>query len=269
MPATKNILVRCDQIDPPKHARKLDQDKVDRLAKSIATNGLLQSPGVVATGDRYRLVYGNHRLHAWIKNGHDQIEVRLLGDESSDVSELSISLQENHVREAESFDDALKRVEQRAKELGCSFSRAAELEQVKPAYVSRARKIVKQFDSKTLEIAKAKKVGFSVLYELSKENDLNRRTKLLASYIDGSMNRQAIAEAVKNQPRKEKPSKLTLTMTSEHAVVKIVVAESTTHECIQRELATRRKELATHQKNGIPVKLLPEILKGGQANVDR
>ena len=159
MSQPKNIMVACDQIDPPQNACKIKPQKVKRLVKSIQANGLLQPPGVVAIGDRYRLVYGNHRFQAWQKLGHTEIEVRLLPPDTSVGQELSISLQENHVRENEDFEDTFARVEQRAKQMNCSFKKAAELENVSPTYVSRAKKILDRLGRGVIQKSQRKRRG--------------------------------------------------------------------------------------------------------------
>ena len=160
MSQAKNIVVNCDQVAPPNNACKLKPKKLDKLVKSIKANGLLQPPGVIKNGDRYRIVYGHHRFKAWQRIGHQEIEVRLLPADTTASKELSISLHENHVREKEDFDDTLARVENRAKDLGCSFKQAAELENVNEAYVSRAKKIVKKLGQQLVRTAKEKGVGF-------------------------------------------------------------------------------------------------------------
>ena len=262
MSQAKNIVVPCDRIDPPNNACKIKPAKVKKLIQSIKANGLLQPPGVIQVGDRFRIVYGNHRFQAWLQLGNQEIEVRVL---PADTNELSISLQENHVREPEDFEDTLARVEKRAKQLGCSLKRAAELENVKPAYISRAKKIVKNLDDAVIRLSKEKGVGFSVLYQISGVEG-KRQMELLSAYLDGSMNREAIAKAVK---QKSKPTVklLTLSANTGKAIFNLTLPATTTYEQILQELSALKKLLTTHHKNGIPVKLLPEVLKGGQANV--
>ena len=188
--------------------------------------------------------------------------------ETSSEEELSISLQENHVREKEDFDDTLARVEKRAKQLGCSFKKAAELEQVNPAYVSRAKKIVDRVDPKVLELAKAKGVGLSVLYEVASTDDSKLQRKLIESYVAGSMNREAIAQAVKKKPAPA-AKKVTIDRVTETATLKMVVLVTATYEQLFEQLAELKKQLASSKKNGIPVKLLPEVMKGGRTDVVR
>ncbi len=266
MSRSRNVIVPCGLIDPPDNACKVKPRKVAKLAKSIETNGLLQPPGVVAVGNRYRVVYGNHRFHAWLELGHAEIEVRVLPPDTTADQELSISLQENHVREKEDFDDTLARVEKRAKQMKCSFKKAAEIENVNPTYVSRARKIMQSLGSKVVQAAKDRGVGLSVLYEIASVKDVNRQKELFDAYLNGSMNREAIVKATK---RKSKASvkKVTINRATDVASIKLVVMAAATYEQIYQQLAELKKQLTTNQKNGIPVKLLPEIMKGGQKDV--
>ena len=90
MAQPQNVVITCDLVDPPNDACQIKPHKVKRLAQSIHVNGLLQPPGVVKVGQRFRLVYGNHRFHAWQTLGHAKIEVRVLPSETSAEQELSI-----------------------------------------------------------------------------------------------------------------------------------------------------------------------------------
>ena len=265
MPVSQNLIIPCDQIEPPNNACKIKPKKVEKLIKSIKVNGLIQPPGVIKDGDKYRLVYGHHRLKAWQQIGHAKIEVRLV---PSDANELSISLQENQVREPEDFEDTVIRVKRRAKDLGCTDKRAAEIENVNPAYISRAKKILKKLDSQVLALAKEKGVGFSVLYQLSSA-DHNRQMELIQAYIDGRINRDAIIEAIKPKQasRKNKGKTTTVERKTKDTSIKIVCHEETTYSTIYQELIELKKEIRNFERNGIPVRLLHEAMKGGDANV--
>lgn len=62
---TRNIQkIRVDLIDTPNRLRRADPARVEALAGMITEVGQLQPIEVVATGDRFRLVFGLHRLEA-------------------------------------------------------------------------------------------------------------------------------------------------------------------------------------------------------------
>lgn len=62
---TRNIQqIGVDLIDTPNRLRRADPARVEALAGMITEVGQLQPIEVVATGDRYRLVFGLHRLEA-------------------------------------------------------------------------------------------------------------------------------------------------------------------------------------------------------------
>ncbi len=265
MSQPKNIVIACDLIDPPNDACKIKPDKVERLAKSVKVNGLLQPPGVVAVGDRYRMVYGNHRFHAWLGLGNSEIEVRVLPPSTSTEQELSISLQENHVREDECFFDTLARVEKRAKQRKCSFKEAAKLEDVNPNYVSRVKRIAR-IDKPLLKRAMANEVGFSVLYEISGTTDVERQKQFLDAYLEGSMNREAIADAAKKKSKRP-VKKVNIERVEEDATIKITARANATYALVYRRLAELQKFLKTCEKNGIPLDLVSKVKKGGQENV--
>jgi ParB/RepB/Spo0J family partition protein len=260
------MIVACGLIDPPNDACKIKPKKVARLVKSIEANGLLQPPGVVAVEARYRIVYGNHRLHAWRKLGHSKIEVRVLSADTSAEQELSISLQENHVREDEDFFDTLARVEKRAKQRDCTFKEAAKLEDVNHAYVSRVKRIA-QIDEPVLEKATANEVGFSVLYAISGTKNAKHQGKYLDAYLAGSMNREAIEKSIKGEKAAPPAKRLNLKRATELAEMNLKLDAEATHEDAIAELDSWKKDLKTDQQNGIPLKRFNEIKRKGKQNV--
>lgn len=263
----KNLVVDCGLIDPPNNACKLKPKKIEKLIASFRANGLLQPPGVVEAQGRFRIIYGHHRFRAWQKMGHSEIEVRVLPPELVKSRELSISLQENHVREPEDFEDTLARVELRAKELGCTFKDAAQAENVNPAYISRAQKIVRNLAPAVLKKARSKGVGFSVLYELAAAKTEAEQGKFLDAYLAGTMKRDAIASAIKKRKPKAKPKQMRMTKSSSKSEITLVVDKDATYERIQQIVTGFAKDFKTHQKNGIPVGVLPELFKKGGGHV--
>ena len=267
MSEPKNMVIACDLIDPPNDACQIKPKKVQRLAKSIKTNGLLQPPGVVAVDGRYRIVYGNHRLHAWRLLGQSKIEVRVLSADTSAEQELSISLQENHVREDEDFLDTLARVEKRAMQRGCTFKEAAKLEDVNPNYVSRVKRIKKEINEAVLEKARAQEVGISVLYAISGEKNAKHQERYLDAYLAGSMNREGVDASIKKKKSASPAKKLSLKRVTESAELNLKLDSEASYEDAIAELDSWKKDLKTNQRNGIPLKLVNEVKKGRKKNV--
>lgn len=267
MPEPRNVVIECDLIDPPNDACKIKSTKVERLAKSIEQNGLLQPPGVVVDEERYRIVYGHHRFHAWLKLGHSEIEVRVLPSGTSAEQELSISLQENHAREDEDFFDTLARVEKRAKQRGCKFKEAAKLEGVKHSYISRVKRIYTRIDGKMLEEAIGKEVGFSVLYAISGTDDEKLQRFCLDGYLAGTMNRDAIEKAIKKKKSVRSRKKLTLRRKTRVSEQIMKLDEGASYDDAVGELDRWKRELRTNERNGIPLEYVNKVKKKGEKDV--
>ena len=80
-------------IDVPKERRRLKKATVAEIADSVRVVGLLQPIGLRPIGDRYRLVFGRHRLEAFCMLGRDEIPAIPL--ELDDVAEASAADAEN------------------------------------------------------------------------------------------------------------------------------------------------------------------------------
>ncbi len=252
--------IPCLQIDPPNNACKLKPAKVDRLARSIKNSGLLQPPGVIPVGQRFRIVYGFHRFMACQKLGQECIEVRILPPETTADAELSISLQENHIREPEDVEDTLVRIEQLASSRKCSIAKASEMVGVSGSYASKARKIGQELCREAKQIAKTNRVGISVLYELAKVSTKPKQVELLNAYVNGEMDREGIVKATKQRP-KSMGRKLRLALMIEGISVKLSMPSDATYDRLISLLASLRSQFTTHRKNRIPVKLLAEVMQ--------
>ena len=256
--------IPLDKIDRMQPARKLDLQLVKRLAKSITQHdGLFQPVGLVPDGDRYRLIWGNHRLEACILAGRNSIESRLLPPDTTPDQELAYSLQENHLRAEEDIESTLVRVEAYATAKKCSFAKAANAVGVSKSYVSKAQKIVQSLGPQVMKLAREHKVGISILYAIAKASDAQQQLELLAAYIDGSMNRTGIEQASKRTTGRNKQRSLSLKLVIDDMAVKLNVPDGTGYEQLIAMLTNLKRHLATHRKNGIPCKLLPEVMNGG------
>ena len=255
----KTLLVQCDQIDPPNHARNVKKAKVEKLAISIRKHGLLQSPGVNPVGDRFRLIFGHTRWLACVLIGTKEIEVRVYPPGTSEAEELAYSLVENHVRDPEDFDDVLTRVDRHIELHGGNFKSAAAAVGVAESTVSRARKIGKDLSEKAKEIAKENKVGMSVLYYVARI-EKEKQVPLLNAYVDGTTNRAAIIQTASNKPSRFRKKKISLAHRHDNIEFKCIFPDDTTHEQFAAAVKDLAKRSSTHGKNGISCKLLPEVM---------
>lgn len=72
------VEIEVDRVDDnPLSANVQDEATFERLKAEIAEHGLLEVPVVKKNGDRFTLVSGHHRFHAWQSLGHKMCEVRL------------------------------------------------------------------------------------------------------------------------------------------------------------------------------------------------
>jgi ParB family transcriptional regulator, chromosome partitioning protein len=122
---TQPTTVPADAIDPnPLQPRRLfHPERMEELAQSIRTNGIIQPLVVRRSGDRYQLVAGERRWRAAKLAGVSQVPVvvRDIPDERL----LEITLVENIQREdlnpietAIAFDRMIKELELNAEEIG-------------------------------------------------------------------------------------------------------------------------------------------------------
>jgi hypothetical protein len=101
------VLVAERQIElalidiPDRHDRMeqlLDAERIDEVARSMVSVGQLQQIGVVAVGERFRLVYGRRRVMAARRLGWTSIAARVWQYES-EAHEISAREVENIQRE--------------------------------------------------------------------------------------------------------------------------------------------------------------------------
>jgi ParB/RepB/Spo0J family partition protein len=70
---TPTTLVDIDLIDASDNVRSIDQEHVEGLARSIKLLGIIDPLPMVQTGDRFKLVGGDHRLLAARKLGQTEV----------------------------------------------------------------------------------------------------------------------------------------------------------------------------------------------------
>ena len=90
---TEVELIPLSLIDIPKNWRKVKKATIAEIAESVKVDGLLQPIGLRPTGDRFRLVYGRHRLEAFKILGREAIPALAL--DLDDVAEASATDAEN------------------------------------------------------------------------------------------------------------------------------------------------------------------------------
>ncbi len=92
-------LTLIDLPDPRNGRREIDHEHVARLAHEIARLGLLHPITVRAVGDRFALVAGNHRFHAFKHLHRDTIPAIVTAADDDQAAELRLTenLQRNQL----------------------------------------------------------------------------------------------------------------------------------------------------------------------------
>lgn len=252
----KSVLLEL--IDPPTCARPLDQEHVVRLARSIDQFGLFQRPGVIPEGDRFRTVYGNSRIHAYLFLGRLEIEVAVLPAGTTRADEMAFSIQENMLRKDEHFLDLLVRIDQHAQFAGCSPTQAAELNGVGKTQLSKIRTLDSELDDSIKSLAREHGVGISVLYEICKAKESARRLEYLNAYVEGKLTRDQIAVAVR-APKANTQSHLKFELQLDGSEVGLTLPQDCDYERLAKLLKAAALKFQQYQKQDIAIECLPDI----------
>ena len=254
-------MVTVDQIDPAEDQRAIVQTNIDKLVESIElVDGLLQPIGIIPVGDRYRISWGTNRLEAHKRLGRLKIEARVLPPDTTPEQEMVYSLQENHIRAAESFEDTLVRVESLAQRKKCSFAKAAETVGVTGTFVSKAQAIRKNLCPKAKKLVQENEVGIGILYSISSLTSESDQLRLLGDYLKGNLNRDQLDRAIKKLKGKQ-PRRLSVSTTLDQIGVVLKMPASITYEQIFEALSKLKKIIASHSKQNIPVRLLSDVME--------
>ncbi len=199
--------IPIEHIRPNKYdLRPLDLVKIDELAVSVASQGLLQRPVVRTFGkDTYELVFGLHRLEACKKLSWEKIPVEILNltEEEAFLTALTENLQRNNwidpVAEARGFQNLVDK-DWTGQKIGSSIGKTQQ-------YVS-ARLSLLKLDEKTRQLVTSRLVNPEHAYELSKIDDLKKRSILATLSRTKAINLQELRdmsrmnlEKLRNNPR--------------------------------------------------------------------
>ncbi|MGB0413744.1 MAG: ParB/RepB/Spo0J family partition protein [Coraliomargarita sp.] len=106
VPGFGELSVKDIAANPYQPRREINPVHVEELAKSIQAEGLIQPIVVRQKGNKYELIAGERRLHAFKHLKQDKIPARII--EASDASSAALALIENLQREnLNPIDEAL------------------------------------------------------------------------------------------------------------------------------------------------------------------
>jgi len=254
-------MVDLSTIIVPSSARTLDQQHAHRLAQSLGPDGeLFQAIGLIADGEKLRIVWGRHRYEAYRLLMRKKIPARVLPPDTKPEAELKYSLLENDLRRKEDPEDVIARVEKCASRLGTtSLTQAAEFVGINKSTLSRLRTLVQRIETDVRLLAKEHKVGNSILYTIATHaTDSDDQRKLLKAHLEGATREQLIAGA--KSRRSPGSPKLRLHFVIEGAKVTLEVPKGSTYEAMLELLRQARSRMTTLQRRKIPLHLLPALL---------
>jgi ParB family chromosome partitioning protein len=161
-----NIKVNLIEISKNNIRKAIVREDLDSLAKNIASIGLINPISVIERDGRYELIAGQRRFLAIKKLGWEEIEAKILPDNTTDTKAIIYSVSENlqhkppryedYVEAANKLFDAFggspKKV---AEELNISYSRALNL--LKRRLVPK--EVAKLVDEKKMSWEKAQQLA--------------------------------------------------------------------------------------------------------------
>ncbi|QDS91436.1 Nucleoid occlusion protein [Roseimaritima multifibrata] len=255
---TRRIFAKL--INPPKNGRHLDLQIVQRLQVSIAEHGLLQPIVVQICESRFTIVAGSHRLAAILALGDEYVEAKVFPAGTPPAQMLIRSLHENSIRSSETVEDTLNRVAALAAFHACSFGKAAKLADISKSKLSKIQTSVKKLSPDAMALARDKKIGIGVLYEVAKKaRNEAEQLDWLTAHANRTMSRQDIANAVrKDDSRKIKRS--TVKTAIDGISISVTVPAEKSYDQLQESLQQLIKKIQLHRKHGIPFHLLQDVI---------
>jgi len=195
---TALLEVPIERIKPPKFSlRASDNSKVDELAQSIKTQGLLQPITVTPITDGFEIIFGQHRFEACKKLGLKTVscQVKTATDTEACLMAEAENLQRNEyvdpTKEAYGFS-LLLRAGMTQEEIGQRIGRSQQ-------YVSSRLQLL-GLELDTLHLISERIISPEHGLELSKIQDPRKR-RVLATLSrkdrDGSLNLHQLREAAK------------------------------------------------------------------------
>lgn len=195
-------VMEIDRItpDPDQPRRFFEPDAIHRLASSLKSHGQLQPIRVrwSDSASKWIIIAGERRYRAAVEAGLKTIQCIFVDPESPDEPSIRLAEQmvENCLREDLSPVEQAKAFDRLMKMQGWNAKQLAEELHVSPASVSRALALLglppelhKEVDSGAIPA--------SAGYELAKVQDPDQQQSLAQKVISGELNRDQIANAVR------------------------------------------------------------------------
>lgn len=163
-------IIPLDRIDDP-HApmrSQMDEEKLEELARSIRTHGLIQPITLRKTGDRYEVVAGHRRFTACRRAGVATISA--IVRELDDVTTAGMRMHENLYREDVNPVDEARMIRQMIDEHQYDPAALSELTGKSQAYL-RARYELLNYPDYLLQAVEQEQISLAAAEWLSKISD--------------------------------------------------------------------------------------------------
>lgn len=253
--------IPIDLLDPLPDTRPLNTVNVERLAQSIPQIGLQHPIHVIANGDRYFIVLGNHRAAATQLSGGDFIDAEVLPEGTTRKELLLRTIHENEVRHDETLAETIDRITKLMEAYDCEFAEAAKLGQLKGPKASTIQKVINELSPDAMQFVRDHQVGMSIAYEVARRTS-NPDTQLdwLTKNAAGEMTRDDITSAGKSPRRNKKPQTVSLTVTRGEVTMALTMPKSIDYATLKDAIAHFASLIEKQRKRETPADLLPRYI---------
>ena len=185
----------------------IDQDKVERLARSLKTHSLLNAIHVYHVGDgTYQVWTGLHRLLAAKSLGWTEITAEVWAAEPDPVTKLLVEYSENHDRFSLSPAEEVAQLRALKQAMGCDDRGLAAATNNDPARLCRLFRV---FDTLAPDLLPLLDKGLPITsaYHVAGVPDHALQREIAEQAIKHGWNSKAVAAACKAQGATRKPRK--------------------------------------------------------------
>jgi ParB family chromosome partitioning protein len=182
--AREFLIVSLDVIDEPAMPSRsaMDEDKLDQLAESIRSAGLLQPMILARVGDRYEVIAGHRRWHACKRAGLAQVPAIVFATKD-DALTIAQAHENTRREELNPADEAIWFAELLDKRCDNDIEKLCALVGEKRSYVDN-RLVLFYGDPAIFAALQAGKIKIGVAHELNKCTDAHYRQHFLHMAIE-------------------------------------------------------------------------------------
>ncbi|MEM8671657.1 MAG: ParB N-terminal domain-containing protein [Planctomycetota bacterium] len=253
----KPARVRLDEIIRHPDSRKIDESRLPELTTSIREYGLVIPPALSEHEGRYICIDGNHRIVALRSLRTKEVLAMVWPEGMSREQILLLSMHANHIRQDETPDATLMRVEALARYHNCKVGEAAGMAKISASKLSKIKRAQELLVPDALRLCRQEKVGLAIRYAVGMAtSDGDKQVELLRQSVAGEITRKQI-ESIN---REEEEPKLTLTFKLGDVEHRLNVPAEAGYELLMDALAELKRNIVTHAKRDTPLDLLSRLI---------